>query len=84
VRRLFSRNLVEIDEGKPLFQLFFLRDNEDQSVEVEEVEEIDFREVKKHLENGESVFITLKRKEKSEKSLVKEEGVAEAWYFTHI
>ena len=78
MRRLFSRNLVEIDEGKPLFQLFFLRDNEDQSVEVEEVEEIDFREVKKHLENGESVFITLKRKEKSEKSLVKEEGVAEA------
>ena len=84
MRRLFSRNLVEIDEGKPLFQLFFLRDNEDQSVEVEEVEEIDFREVKKHLENGESVFITLKRKDKSEKSLVKEEGVAEAWYFTHV
>jgi hypothetical protein len=62
VRRLFSGDLVEIDEGKRLFQLFFLRDNEDQSVEVEEVEEIDFREVKKHLENGESVFITLKRK----------------------
>ena len=84
VKRLISRNFVEIDEEKPLFQLFFLRNNENQSVEVEEVEEIDFREVKKHLENGESVFITLKRKEKLETGLVKGEGVAESWYFTHI
>ena len=84
VKRLISRNLVKIDEGKPLFQLFFLRDNENQSVEVEEVEQIDFREVKKHLENGESVFITLKRKEKLETGVVKWEGVAESWYFTYI
>jgi len=81
---LISRNSVEIDEEKPLFQLFFLRNNEDQSVEVEEVKEIDFRKVKEHLEQGESVFITLKRKEKVEKSLVEWENAAETWYFTHI
>jgi hypothetical protein len=84
VTRLISRNSVEIDEEKPLFQMFFLRNNEDQSVEVEEVKEIDFRKVKEHLEQGESVFITLKRKEKVEKSLVEWENAAETWYFTHL
>ena len=81
---MISRNSVEIDEEKPLFQLFFLRNNEDQSVEVEEVKEIDFRKVKEHLEQGESVFITLKRKKKVEKSLVEWENAAETWYFTHL
>lgn len=83
-KRLISRNFVEIDEEKPLFQLFFLRNNENQSVEVEEVKEIDFRKVKEHLEKGESVFITLKRKEKVETRLVKGEDAAEPWYFTRI
>jgi hypothetical protein len=84
VERLISRNFVEIDEEKPLFQLFFLRNNENQSVEVEEVEEIDFRKIKTHLERGESVFITLKRREKLETSLVAREDAAEPWYFDHI
>jgi len=84
VKRLISRNFVEINEEKPLFQLFFLRNNESQSVEVEEVREIDFRKVKEHLEKGESVFITLKRTKKIETRLVKGEALAEPWYFTHI
>ena len=67
-----------------MFQLLFLKDDENQSVEVEEVEEIDFRKVKEHLEQGESVFITTKRKEKAETRLVKEEAAAEPWYFTRI
>ena len=83
-KRLVSKNFVEIDEEKPLFQLFFLRNNENQSVEVEEVEEIDFRKVKEHLEQGESVLITLKRKERLETGLVEVEGVTKPWYFTHI
>ena len=83
VKNLVSRNF-EIKEKKPLFQLFFLRNNEDQSVEVEEVEEIDFRKVKEHLEHGESVFITLKRKDKFEAGLVEGEDAAETWYFTHV
>jgi len=49
---------MKIREEKPLFQLFFLKDDEDQSVDVDEVEEIDFREVEKRLNRGESVFIT--------------------------
>ena len=78
VTRLISRTSVEIDEEKPLFQLFFLRNNEDQSVEVEEVEEIDFRKVKERLEEGESVFIAPKRKEKVERqklfSIIRKSG----------
>ena len=53
-----------------MFQLLFLKNDENQSVEVEEVEKIDFRKVKEHLEQGESVFITTKRKEKAETRLV--------------
>lgn len=67
-----------------MFQLLFLKDDENQCVEVEEVEEIDFRKVKEHLEQVESVFITPKRKEKVETRLVKEEAAAEPWYFTRI
>ena len=51
------RKVMKNHEETPLFQLFFLKDNEDQSVEIEEVEKIDFREVKKRLNQGESVFI---------------------------
>ena len=78
------RNVIEGNKEKPLFQLFFLKDDEDQRVEVEEVKKIDFREVKKHLRQGESVFITRKRKQKLNKSLIAKEDAAEPWYFTHI
>jgi len=43
-----------------LFQIFYLVDNEDQSVEVVETGEIDFEEVFQHLRLGGSVFITPK------------------------
>ena len=78
------KNSIQVNEERPIFRLFFLRNNENQSVEVEEVKEIDFGKVKEHLELGESVFITLKRKERLESSLVEGEGVAEPWYFTHV
>jgi len=84
VERLISKNFVEIDEEKLLFQLFFLRNNKNQSVKVEEVEEIDFEEVKKHLEQGESVFITRKRKQKLNTTLVAREDAAEPWYLSRI
>jgi len=64
-----------------MFQLLFLKDDENQCVEVEE---IDFRKVKEHFEQGESIFITPKRKEKVETRLVKGEAAAEPWYFTRI
>lgn len=78
------RNVIEVYEEKPLFQLFFLKDDEDQSVEIEEVEKVDFREVERRLKQGESVFITHKRKQKLNMSVVAEEDVTESWYFTHI
>ncbi len=43
---------------KPLFQVFFLKDDKDQSVRVAEVEEIDFEEVKAYIERGDAVFIS--------------------------
>jgi hypothetical protein len=84
VERVISRNAVEIDEERPLFQVFFLRDNKNQSVEVEEVEEIDFGRVKVRLEQGESVFITTKCKEKVGSRLVKKDTAEEPWYLTRV
>jgi hypothetical protein len=72
------------DEEKPLFQLFFLKDDEDEGIEVVEVEKIDFKEVKKHIEQGESVFITRKRKRKLKPNLVASEEVTEPWFSSHI
>lgn len=74
---------IQLNEKPPKFRLFFLKDDEEQNVEVEEVEEIDFENVRKRVEHGESVFITRKSKEKSERSLVEEENAVELWYFTH-
>ena len=45
------------------FQLLFLRDDPTKSVRVEEVEEIDFKAVRAHLEKGHSIFITPKRRQ---------------------
>ena len=78
------RKVIEVNEEKPLFQLFFLKDDEDGSVEVEEVEEIDFREVERRLKQGESVFITHKREQKLNTSRVAREDAAEPWFFSHI
>jgi hypothetical protein len=82
-KRLISRNVLETDKDKPLFQLLFLRNDENQTVMVEEVEEINFGKVKERLEQGDSVFITLKPR-KVEKNLAEMEYSAETWYFTNI
>lgn len=47
------RNVITVNEEKSLFQLFSLKDDEDQSIEVEEGEEIDFGEVERRLKEGE-------------------------------
>jgi len=75
---------VESNRENSVFQLFFLLNNENQDIEVVEVEEIDFTEVEKRLEKGESVFITRKRKQKSEPILVASEETVEPWYFAHL
>jgi len=75
----------DVDENgeKLLFQLFYLKDDEDQSVEVEEVQEIDFSEVKKRVGQGESVFITSKSKQKLNSNLIASDEATEPWYFYH-
>ena len=77
------RNAIHVNEEKPLFELFFLKHDEDQSVEVVEVEEIDFTEVKKHIEQGGSVFIARICKQELNTSLIAKEDVADPWYFIH-
>lgn len=75
------------DDRKRIFQLFFLKDNEDESIEVTEVEEIDFIEVLRHLEQGNSIFIAPKRNQKFAKNpifgKVSGKDLEEPWYFTH-
>ncbi len=59
------RELLEVSRKKPkLYQVLFLKNDGDQSVEVEEVEQIDFVKIKEHLERGDSIFITNRRTQK--------------------
>ncbi len=76
-------NTMKAIEEKPLFQLLFLRNDMNQSVEIVEAEEIDFEEVRKSIELGESFFITWKPKSKSRNS-EKTQVTTDSWYFTHI
>ena len=48
-----------------LFQVFVLKNDSHQSVCVDEVEEVDLAEIKKHLEKGDSIFITSREEKKS-------------------
>ena len=50
-------DIFGIYEGKPLFQVIFLKNDSDQSIWIDEVKEINFSEIRKHLEHGESIFI---------------------------
>lgn len=63
------QDIFKAVEKKPMFQLVFLSDDKSQSVEVAEVEEIDFQQIKMHVENGDSVFITKKENEKVDTSI---------------
>jgi hypothetical protein len=59
------RKMLKIKKMKPpKFQVLFLRNDESQEVEVQEVKEVDFLTVQERLEHGESVFITSKNSQK--------------------
>jgi len=75
------RNIMENRKKDAHLQLFFLKNDETQNVEVVEVDEIDFEEVKSRLERGESVFITRKQEQKSDMNLIAYDMVKEPWYF---
>ncbi len=70
-----------------LFQLVYLGD-EDQNVEVEEVDEIDFAKLKTRLNEGKSVFITRRQSEKIGLSTVNGQGENKnnlsPWYINHV
>jgi hypothetical protein len=74
------RNVVENKKKQPPFQLFFLKSDENQNVEVTETDEIDLEEVKSRLERGESIFITRKRKQKADINFIAYELIKEPWY----
>lgn len=66
-----------------LFQVFFLTNDQSQSVEVVESEELDFGEIIQRLKMGESVFIKYKNSETLEPSPeIKKEEEKKPWYFT--
>jgi hypothetical protein len=46
------RNVIENKKKETPFQMFFLKNDKNQSVEVAEVDEIYFEEVKSRLERG--------------------------------
>jgi len=71
-----------IEKARRVFQLFYLR-GEDETVEVEEVDNVDFAEIEIHLEKGESIFITHKPLRKLNMNLIAEAITEEPWYFTH-
>ncbi|HDQ05906.1 MAG TPA: hypothetical protein ENN36_04175 [Candidatus Bathyarchaeota archaeon] len=71
-------------EFQSMFQIFFLSQDQNQSVEVVETEEIDFEEIVERLKMGESVFIKNKNQKILEAhSKIKKEEDEETWYFTH-
>ncbi len=53
-------NTCEFQEEKLQFQVIFLKNDTYQSVLIEEVDEINFSEIRRHLKDGESIFITSK------------------------
>ena len=48
-----------------MFQILLLENNASDDVEVQEAEQVNFSQVKKHLKNGGSVFITSKDSQKT-------------------
>jgi len=73
------RNVIENKKKETPFHMFFLKNDKNQSVEVAEVDEIDFEEDKSRLERGESVYITRKREQKSDVNFIADELVKEPW-----
>ena len=53
-------NVIELAEEDLAFHVFFLANDENKSVKIEEAREIDFENVTGHLLQGESVFIAPK------------------------
>jgi len=75
------RNVTKNENKKLGFRLFFLG-KKDLDMEVMEVEKIDFENVKRRLELGESVFMATIQPPSSKSNLFIE--TEESWYFPRI
>lgn len=76
-----QKTIIKNKKKEAPFQLFFLKNDATQNVEVIELEEVNFEEVKSHLERGNSVFITQKREQTSDINFIAYDQVKEPWYF---
>ena len=64
-REIFLSNLISNKKTKiPLFQVLLIDNDASEDVEVQEAKQVDFFQVKEHLKNGGSVFITSKDSQK--------------------
>ncbi len=80
-KKEMMRKIMENKKKQAPLQLFFLKNDHNETVEVVEVDEIDFEEMKSRLERGESVFITRKREQKTDINFIAYELIKEPWYF---
>jgi hypothetical protein len=60
---IFLKNSFE-NKKAPVFQVLLLDNGDSDDVEVQEAEQVNFFQVKEHLKNGGSVFITSKDSQK--------------------
>jgi hypothetical protein len=59
------KNLLSNKKTKTsIFQVLLLHNDDSDDVEVQEAQDVDFMQVKEHLNNGGSVFITSKNEQK--------------------
>lgn len=85
-----SQICVKKEVGDQKLMVFFLYEDEEQSVRVEEVEAVNFPEVLQHLSLGGSIFIAPKNKPRQNISSRKAgvetnfKALRKPWYFTHI
>jgi hypothetical protein len=75
-----QKTVIKNKKKEAAFRLFFLKNGATQNVEVVELNEINFEELKSRLEKGESIFITRKQKQKSDMNFVAYEVAKEPWY----
>ena len=80
IKNKMQKTVTENKKKEALFQLFFLKNDATQNVEVMELDEIKFEDVKCHLERGDSIFITRKQKQKSDMNFIAYEVIKEPWY----
>jgi len=80
---MLRSNPIEPKDQNQVFQLFFLINSENQDIEVVEVGEIDFTEVKRRLEKEEPASIARKHKRKLEPIMVASEETVKPRHFTH-